>query len=268
MILAAFFFSLMAVAVKSLGGRIPAQEMVLARSLVLFIATAITIKYYHLPLWGNNKRFLILRGVFGFMGLSAFFYTLTNIPIADSVVIQYTSPLFTAMLAPIILKEHSSRMQWFSYLTAFTGILLIVRPGFSFNAIPAFIGICGACSAGVAYNLIRKLRETEHPLNIILYLPALSIPLSIPSVVPHFKMPNGYEWIVLLLIGLFTFVAQIFLTKSLHLEKAAKATNVSYISVVFSSLLGFIFWQEIPDLFTVIGAGFSLVGIYLTGSQQ
>lgn len=262
MILAAFFFSLMAATVKAMGHRIPSQELVLARSIILFSITALMIKKYHLPFWGRNRRLLLFRGLFGFMGLSAFFFTLTHIPIADSVVIQYTSPLFTALLAPFLLKEPGSRKQWVIFLIAFSGILLIVRPGFSLTFIPASIGLFGAFSAGIAYNLIRKLRQTEHPLNIILYLPAVSIPLSLPIVATHFVMPVGTEWIWLTFIGIFTFIAQVFLTKSLHLEKAALATNASYISIVFSTLWGFIFWSEIPDLLTLVGALIIIIAIY------
>jgi len=262
MILAAFFFSLMAATVKAMAHRIPSQELVLARSIILFSITAMMIKKYHLPFWGRNKPLLFLRGFFGFMGLSAFFFTLTHIPIADSVVIQYTSPLFTALMAPFILREPGSRKQWMIYLIAFSGILLIVRPGFSLTFVPASIGLFGAFSAGIAYNLIRKLRQTEHPLNIILYLPAVSIPCSIPLIVNNFVMPRGMEWIWLTFIGIFTFIAQVFLTKSLHMEKAALATNASYISIVFSTMWGFIFWNEIPDLLTLAGAAIIIIAIY------
>ena len=262
MILAAFFFSLMAATVKAMGHRIPSQELVLARSIVLFSITALMIKKYHLPFWGRNRLLLFLRGFFGFMGLSAFFFTLTHIPIADSVVIQYTSPLFTALLAPLLLKEPASGRQWTIYLIAFGGILLIVRPGFSLTFVPASIGLFGAFSAGIAYNLIRKLRQTEHPLNIILYLPAVSIPASIPLVIHNFVMPEGMEWFWLALIGIFTFIAQVFLTKSLHLEKAALATNASYISIVFSGLWGFLFWKEIPDVLTLTGGAIIIIAIY------
>ncbi|GAB4381244.1 MAG: DMT family transporter [Calditrichia bacterium] len=259
---------MMAAAVKALQQKIPSQEIVLARSLFMVVATSIFLIHSHLSFWGNNKKLLFLRGFFGFLGLSAFFYTLTTIPIADSVVIQYTSPIFTALLAIVILKEKTNKKQWMAFVLAFIGVVLVIKPGFSLTFIPAFIGLCGACSSGVAYNLVRKLRESEHPMNIIFYLPAVSIPLSLPGAISDFVLPSGEQWIWLILIGAFTFVAQIFLTIGLHREKAAKATTVSYITVVFSILWGLIFWKEIPDSYSLSGAILILGAIYLTASSK
>lgn len=267
MVLAAFFFSLMAVTVKMLRGKIPSQEIVLARSIFMFIVGIYLLKRYRQPLLGRNKKLLFMRGFFGFLGLSAFFYTLTTIPIADSVVLQYTSPLFTAILAPFILQERNSPRQWLLYLLSFSGIVLIVKPGFSVNFVPALIGLAGAASSGAAYNLVRKLGRTEHPLHIILYLPALSIPLATPATLLNFVPPTCLDIALLVLIGLLTFTAQIFLTRSLKMEQAAKATNVSYISIVFSTVFGLLFWKEVPDLFTLFGALLVLISIYWMAKQ-
>lgn len=261
MISAAFFFSLMAAFVKVGGHRLPSQEIVLFRSIVIWIITAVMIKRLHLPLWGNNKKLLLLRGLTGFCGLSIFYFTLTQIPISDSTTIQFTSPLFTALLAVSILKERSSPGQWMFFLLAFAGIVLIVRPGYSIYTFPALLGLGGAFFSGLAYNLVRKLRQTDHPLNIILYLPTVSIILSIPMVIHNFVMPVGMEWLVLLAIGITTQIAQIFLTKSLHSETAARATNVSYVSIIFATMFGLIFWGEIPDWRTAIGAALVIIAV-------
>jgi drug/metabolite transporter (DMT)-like permease len=254
MILAAFFFSLMSILVKASATNLPPQEMVLARSIVVFVITFYIMRCKGLPLKGNNTKLLIWRGVYGFLGLSAFFYTLATLPITDSVTLNYTSPLFTALLAPFLLKESNSGKQWLYFLLAFLGILLIIRPGFSLQAIPALIGLGGAFFAGLAYNTIRQLRHSDNPLTIVLYFPAICIVLSIPWVIPNFVMPQGWEWIMLLGMGISTQFAQVFLTKSLHYETAARATNVSYIGVVFSTIWGIIFFAEIPDWRTAVGA--------------
>ncbi len=261
MILAAFFFSLMAILVKASGTSIPPQELVVARSIVVLVITGYLLKRRGLSLWGNNKKLLFLRGLFGFCGLSAFFYTLTSIPIADSVTLHHTNPLFTALLATYILQERSSKKLWSYFLLAFAGILLIVRPGFSYQTIPALIGLGGAFCAALAYNTVRKLRYTDNHLSIVFYLPAVSILFGVPWVIPTFVMPQGWEWLMLLGVGIFTQIAQIFMTKGLHYETAAKATNVSYIGVVFSTIWGILIFAEIPDWRTLIGAAFVIFAI-------
>ncbi|NOX37204.1 MAG: DMT family transporter [Calditrichaeota bacterium] len=267
MLLAAFFFSLMAVFVKATGSRIPSQEIVLFRSIIVFAITAYWIRRKGLPLLGNNHKLLFLRGFFGFVGLSAFYFTLTHIPIADSVMLQYTSPLFTALLAIFILKEPTPLRLWGYFLLAFVGILLIIRPGLNLQFLPATVGLIGAMGAGVAYNLVRKLRETDHPLHIILSLPAVSILFSLPLVASNFVMPRGWEWLMLLGVGVSTQIAQVFLTRGLHTVTAARATNVTYINVVFSAMWGLLLWHEIPDWRSVMGAMLILFAIFKIGQK-
>ncbi len=263
MILAAFFFSLMAAFVKASGSHLPFMEIVFARSLVVFSITFVWLKMHRVPVLGRRKGLLFLRGFSGFLGLTAFYYTLTHIPIADSVMLQYTSPIFTALLAMVILREYSSLRLWSFYLLAFVGILLIVRPGFSLQAFPAFIGVLGAMSAGVAYNLVRYLRTTEHPMTIVLSLPLVSLVFSLPFVIMDFRMPQGWDWLWLLGVGVTTQIAQVFLTRGLTTEKAAVATNVIYVNVVFSALWGILFWGEWPHWTTVVGGALILTAVWL-----
>jgi len=267
MIFAALFFSIMAALVKLGGNRLPSQEMVMFRSIVVLILNIYLIKRYGLPLWGHNKKLLWLRGFTGFWGLSAFYYTLTQIPISDSVTIQYTSPLWTAAIATFVLKERNPLKMWAFFILAFSGVIFIVRPGFSFHTSAALLGMGGAVCSGTAYTLVRKLRTTDHPLNIILYLPIVSIILSFPIVVKDFVMPVGWEWLTLFLMGLSTFIAQIFLTKSLHEETAAKATNVSYVSIIFSTIFGLMFWGEMPDWRTGVGALLVFIAVFRIGRK-
>ncbi|MGH1363248.1 MAG: DMT family transporter [Calditrichia bacterium] len=260
MLMASFLFSVMSALVKAGGERLPAQEMVFARSVLVFLILVIMIKQRGLPLWGVDKKNLLLRGLFGFIGLSAFFYTLTKIPITDSTMLQYTNPLFTALLAIFILKERSSGQSWMNFLLAFGGILLIIRPGFSLEAVPAMVGLGGAFFAGLAYNWVRKLRHTDDPLNVMLYFPAVSIVGSLP-VAHTFILPQGNEWLLLLGVGVTAVAAQWLLTKALHHDEAGRVMNMAYIGVVFAAIWGVLFFNEVPDYRSVIGAGIVLVAL-------
>lgn len=262
MMLAAFFFSLMAAFVKLSGKRLPSQEIVLFRSIVVLGITAALIRRKKLPFFGNNRKLLFLRGLTGFLALTALYFTLTHIPITDSVMLHFTNPLFAGILAGVLLKEKSSKSEWIFYLAAFAGIVLIINPGFSIGLLPAAIGLGGALCSATAYNLVRKLRSDDHPLTIIFYLPLVSIIFSIPIVAPGFVMPRGWEWLALLGVGLATQLAQIFLTLSLHAEKTARVANVSYLTVVFSTIFGIFFWNEIPQWNTILGSIIVLYAIF------
>ena len=254
MVLASFFFSLMSVLVKASGMHLPPQELVFFRSVFVAGLTLLWLHRKGLPLLGRNRRLLFLRGLFGYLALSAFFYTLTHIPIADSVILQYTNALFAALLSPWLLKERNTARDWRYFALAFSGLVLIVRPGFSLQASAAAIGLLGACCSAVAYILVRRLRQTDHELHIILAFPMVSIVFSAPFAIRGFVMPRGWEWLMLAGIGATTMIAQLLMTRALHLERAARATNASYVAVVFSTLWGLVLWGEIPTWPTLLGA--------------
>ena len=99
MVLAAFFFSLMALLVKVVGQRLPSAEMVLARSAVAVVLSYGMLRRARVAPWGRRKGLLVFRGMAGFGGLLCMFYALTKLPLADATVIVYTNPVFTALLA-------------------------------------------------------------------------------------------------------------------------------------------------------------------------
>ena len=172
LILATFFYALMNVCIKFVT-HIPLMEIVLARCIVSLVASYAHLKIIHQPIWGNNKKALILRGIFGMISLTAFFYTVLTIPLASAVAIQYLSPIFTIILATFIVKEKTSPVQYLFFLISFVGVMFI--KGFdariSFLALGA--GIISAFSSGMAYNMIRKTSSTEHPMVVVFYFPLI-----------------------------------------------------------------------------------------------
>ena len=104
---------------------IPVNELVLFRSIISITICIITLRALKIPLLGNNKPWLIGRGVFGATALTMFFFTIKGIDIASATVIQYLSPVFTVIFAMILLDEKVTPLQWSLFGVSFTGILLI-----------------------------------------------------------------------------------------------------------------------------------------------
>ena len=104
-------FALMQICVKFLP-HIPAHELILFRSIVSVVLSVAMLQKLGLPLLGNNRKVLLMRGIFGTTALLMFFYTLQNIPLASAVTLQYLSPIFTALFAAIFLKEKMQMKQW------------------------------------------------------------------------------------------------------------------------------------------------------------
>lgn len=272
MIAAAFMFSVMSLFVKLAGQRLPSQEIVLVRSIVTLIFSYLGVRLVRKSLWGHNKRWLIMRGLTGFAALSCFYYALTKLPLADANVIQYMNPAFTALLAAAFLRESIGLKEVSGTLVSLSGVALIARPSFLFGThaapldlVAVGIGVIGAFLAASAYVIVRKLRETEHPLVIVFYFPLISTIGSLPIALPDAIWPTPLEWIMLVAgVGLSAQFGQIFMTKGLHLERAGRATAISYLQVLFAAVWGILFFREIPDMMTITGALLVIAGTILS----
>lgn len=130
MVLAAFFFSLMALLVKIAGQRLPSAQLVLARSVVGVVLSYWMLRRAGVASWGNRKGLLVFRGLAGFAALLCFFYALTKLPLAETTVIVYISPVFTAILAALFLKETLRANEIAGLVISMAGLLLVAQPVF------------------------------------------------------------------------------------------------------------------------------------------
>jgi len=268
MVLSAFGFSVMALLVKLAGQRLPSQQIVLMRALVALILSIAFLRRAGIPLWGNNRRLLFLRGFFGFTALSCFFYALVHLPLAEATVIQFMSPIFTALLAAIFLSERPTPLLPVALTLGLGGVVLITRPAVLFGEASAtfapgvvLVALCGAFLAACAYVAVRRLSTSEHELVIILYFPLIAFPASIPGVLMgELIWPNGREWLLLIGVGVCAQVAQIFMTRGFKVLPAGSATAIMYLQIVFSALWGALFLAEMPDRWTVAGSLSILLG--------
>ncbi len=236
MLISVLGFSLMNLTVKYLD-RLPATELVLFRSIVSLFLSLYFIRRRNLSPWGNQKGYLLGRGLAGVTALSLFFYTLQKLPLGSAITLQYLSPIFTALFGIFILKEKVKWWQWAFFAVSFAGIALI--KGFDSEISPMLflLGISSSLFAGLAYNFIRKVKNTDHPLVVVLYFPLVATPVM--AVISYFNWvtPIGWEWGLLLLMGILTQIAQVNMTKALQLVEANEITAFKYLGVIFA--LGF-----------------------------
>lgn len=263
MVGAAFFFSLMTLFIKLVGQRLPSQEIVLVRSAVTLIYSYLAVRWAQVSPWGKNRGKLLLRGLFGFGAMICFYLALTKLPLADTTAIFFSNPVLTAVFAALFLDEHLGGKEVVGALLSFGGIMLIAQPSFLFGTDSgtlnlAYVGvtILGAACAAAGYTVVRNLRSTEDPTVVVFYLPLVATVGSIPSIgIVDMSWPTPYEW--LLLIGgvsLCGQIALVLLTEGLNRVRTGRAMPMTYLQIVFAALWGLLFFQEVPDLLTIVGA--------------
>jgi drug/metabolite transporter (DMT)-like permease len=262
----AFFFSLMSLLVKLAGRGLPSQEIVLARAVVSLVLSYWLVKRAGIYPWGTRRWILILRGVFGFAALSCLYFALTRLPIAEATVLHYTNPLWTALLAAVVLGERLTRRVLALIFVSFAGVLLIARPSFLFAGAAADIdplglglALLGAMLSAGAYVAVREASKTEHPLVIVFYFPLVAVPATIPFW-PSFVWPHGWDWLVLLGVGVSTQIAQVYLTKGLALEPAGRAMTVGYSQILLVAVWGMLFFGEFLDVWSGVGSVLIIAG--------
>lgn len=262
MLIATFFFSLMNVGVKYLP-HIPAVEIVFFRSVVSLVLSFSFLKFKRIHVWGNNKKLLIARGMAGAMSLVLYFTTLQAIPLAGAVSIQFLSPIFTAILGIFIVNEKVAKRQWLFFLLSFAGVVIIQGVDNRMTTFYFFIGILAALFSGIAFNIIRKLGVSENPLVIVFYFPLVTIPVTGLYILTDWVTPNGIDLLIIILVGIATQIAQVYMTKAFQHEELSKIASLRYIGIIYALVFGHILFGEKFEIFSYAGMVLVLAGVML-----
>lgn len=261
--------------VKVAGVRLPSQEVVAARAVVGLVLSWLLLRRVGVSPWGHQRGLLFLRGFFGYLALSCVFHAVTSMPLADATVLQYLYPLFTAVLATAFLGERPTQRMAVAGLLSLIGVALVAKPSFLFGSLagapaPSDVAIAlgGALFTAIAYVGVKKLTATEHPLVIVFYFPLVTLPATFPSLMHSAVMPQGWEWVVLLAVGVATQAGQVWLTQGIQSQSAISATSLTYMQVVFATLWGALFFGEIPDHRSLLGALLVVAGAFYVGMER
>jgi drug/metabolite transporter (DMT)-like permease len=274
-VMAAFCFSLMSLFVKLAGTGVPSQQIVLVRGVVGLVFAYWLVWRVRIPLWGQRKGLLWLRGLLGFFSLSCFYYALIHLPLAEATVIQYTNPVWTLWLAALFLGERLSWREMALGGASLLGVALIARPQFLFGAPVAVldpmvvaIALAGAVASAGAYVTVRKLSTTEATVVIVFYFTLVTVLGALPWMLIEAVWPTTYEWLLLLGVGITALVGQLYLTRGLRREEAGRATFIGYLQIVFAATWGFLFFAAYPDAWSVAGALLILGSVLAVASER
>lgn len=263
MLLATLAFGTMNVFVKQLD-RIPAMEIVFFRCLVSGIICGVEIARRQLDWKGNSHTLLVARGTFGTLALFAFFVTLQHMNLATAVTIQYLSPIFTAVIGIFVLHEIVPARQWLFYAIAFAGVFVLKGFDSRVSTFYLFLGIFSALCSGMAYNLVRRLREREAAIVVVLHFQLVGIAAGLVFILFRWTTPRPWEWFCLLLCGVLTQVGQICLTNALQSERIAKVAVLNYIGLVYALLFSVLLFGERYTGQTVLGILLVVAGVLLS----
>ena len=257
-IVAGFGFSLMALFIK-LAGNLPSMQKGFFRNIIAVGISSIPLikhwKSINFPKGKLSWSILISRSVFGTIGLVFNFYAITHISLADSTIIQKLSPFVILILSYIFFKEKMTKFQMMAIVIAFIGVGFIIKPsGDGFISMGALAALLGAFCSGIAYTCVRYLGT--HNVSgefIIFFFSTLSTLLLLPYLIYDYKVMTMYQFSMLILAGASATIGQYGVTFAYKYAAAKNISVFDYSQVLFSGILGFIFFNELPDLQSLIG---------------
>ena len=259
MVLSAASFCMMTVFVKLAGYALPTIQIVFVRGLFTLVITGFFLYRDKIEPFGNNRKLLVARGITGTIALFLVYESIKRFPLSEATVIQYLYPLFTAIIASVLISEVISKRIVIGILCGFFGVYALLDfPLLSGNSLELgsiVIAISGSFLTGLAYVLVRKsTKMNEHPLVIMFYFPLFTVPMCLPLLFSNWEHPSLMNWFYLLLTGIFTQFGQLFLTYGYRELPATKAAPISYIQVLFAAVIGILFFDEYISLNFIIGS--------------
>lgn len=263
MIFSAIAFSFMNAVAKYLSN-FNAYQVVFFRSIGTLCFTIPLVIKSKIPFFGNNKKLLILRGVYGVISLTFFFQALNYLAVGTAVSLRYTSPIFAAIFALYFLKEKIKPIQWLLFIVAFAGVIIIKGFDGRVDTIGLFLVLLSALFLGLIFVVIRKIGGTEHPLVIINYFMIMAFLFGGILIIKYWQTPaNLIEWLLLLSLGIFGYFGQLYMTKALQAQETNLVAPVKYLEAVFVIIIGAFWFKEVYTWYTLLGIFLIISGLLI-----
>lgn len=260
-ITSAFCFALMAVFVR-LAGDIHFVQKAFFRNAVAFIISLILLirdfringaQSIHVPTaaW----LYLFLRAATGSIGVFGNFYAIDRIVLSDAAILNKMAPFFAILFSFILMKERIKPIPLIAISIAFLGAMLVVKPSFDFSkTIPTVVAFIGGAGAGFAYACVRKLSYLKcNGKIIVLFFSIFSMTLSIPFMITNFNPMTLKQFLFLCGAGVSAAGGQFTITAAYYHAPAKDISIYDYSQIIFSTLMGFFFFGQLPDVLSFVG---------------
>ena len=201
-----------------------------------------------------------IRGVTSLCAMLSWFYGLSVIELAKATALSFTNTMFGALAAVWFLKERMLLKRCLAVLTGFVGMLIILRPGLIEVSHGSMIVLFSALCWGIGMVIVKKLTETDSIVSIILWFTLLTTLVTFPFAFSVWVWPSPGDYFWLLVMGVLGSVGHMAAVSGFKIADASSVMPMDFLRMVWISLFGFLFFGEIPELLTIVGAAVILIG--------
>jgi drug/metabolite transporter (DMT)-like permease len=233
---------------------VPTEVLVFLRNLVgTFLILPFLLKGGIENLRSDVPHLHLLRALMGVSAMYCFFFALGRLALADGMLLKMTAPIFMPVIAWLWLSERPSRYAVLAVPIGFFGVILVLRPGGEFTWV-ALIGLAGGAFAALAKVTVRRLTRSEPTARVVFFFAMFGTLFSSVPLVWAWRAPTIEQWAMVFTVGLFGTLGQILLTRGYATATTARVAPFTYFSVIFGAAYGYLFWDELLDLFFLAGA--------------
>jgi len=256
MLIATFFFALMGTFVKLGGENFTTTELVFYRSSISLFFIMSIMRWNKVSYSSNYIRLHLTRSSIGFISLLFFFYAIKHLPLSTAISLNYTSPLFLGLLMPLILRRKIKRWLFLTVAIGFIGVFFILKPTFeNQNYFAGLVGLISGLGAAMAYLFVTQLGQLKEPdLRTIFYFTLISTFCS--GIMMLFDEIHNIQFkyiLILFGLGASATIAQIAITKAYRVGNTLGNAGLSYLTIIFSTIIGVVWFGEFIDWQTAFG---------------
>ena len=256
MAISALSFSIMDVLVKFMSSIYPTGEIIFFRGFfglipIIFIIPRDRYKNFFQT---TKLKLHLTRAIVGAIAMIGIYLGVKFLPLADAITITFAAPVFATIFSMIILKEQVRMYRWAAIIIGLIGVTVVLKPGTDMFSVYSLFPILFCIGFGIIAVLIKKLSETEPDYLIAIYFTLTLIAVGACSLFFQFVLPKFQDLLPLVAIGIAGSTGNIFLTMSLRKGSVSTVTPIKYLSLVFATVSGIFFFNEIPHISTLFGA--------------
>ncbi len=274
--LAVLCFAICDVLTKYLAQRYPISEIIAVR----YIASLVVLFVFIFPnkgtrLWrANNPKILLIRGGLMCIGSFTVTYALKVMPLGETIAILYLNPFIVIALSVFFLGEKVTPLNWMMTAVGFSGVLLILKLSGNLNPIGVACAISNAFTIAIFHVITRKIAGTESNMTMLFYVNASGAVVFCLAALPQLGdniMPTAFDLGMMVLLGTIASLAHGCFSAAYKEAPASLLAPINYVHLIWAALLGWIFFEQLPNTWTFIGMGlilFSGVVISINAHQN
>lgn len=256
-LMAGLFTAVMSALVKHIGQEFSVVQILFIRQIcVMLIISPVVLKNYQTVFKSNHKRIYVLRTFFSSVAMITGFTAVVYLPLAEATSISFVRTLFATLLAIIFLKEVVGVRRWVGTLIGFVGVLIVVRPDTNNFNIYALMAITSAFFVAANIIILRKVSQLDSSSTIMAYHSVLITLVMAGPALYYWKTPSFDELLLMVVAGGLMSVSQYLTIQAFKFGEAAAIAPMEYLRLLFATAIGVYYFNEIPTIWTGVGALF------------